>query len=529
MVSVQLNRTAERRTESRTGVLGLSAMLVLGLALRLFYFGGITGSDDASVAAEALKILENGFQTPFDHYGIRIGLTIPLAAIFALFGVGEIQMAAIPLFWSMVGIWMAYLIGAHVHGPRAGLFAAALAALLPLEIYLATRFFPDVPLGASCAAAVYCMLRARDDARPYGWAVGAGLLWGYAYLVRIEAGLLLLVLLTLWLHRPSAWRALLVVAAACGFVFLVENAYYYFDTGRVLHHLLVDVESQKMVKGSTAEAGYSATSLWVFPKAWFVTPYQFGLHYYAFFASLVWAIVARRRELAFVLVWSIAMLLWLQFGGNPFSEDYRVKSHLARYCALVTVPTAVLIGAALAAAPARLGRLVMAAIAVVALLAANFNSLSGEREAATKIALREAQEKGWFPLWLDYGSYTIAEMLFHDRPEAAQIHELQDHDFKTGRTEIADPRAVQGYVMVNEALMRFRQRRYGVAPTAPIVDRDVLLTVDNPMAASAYWQARQMSAAAGLLPGLLRDRIQHTADELLEAGDAVVYGPLRSR
>lgn len=101
--------------------------------IRILLYAGVSPSDDLSMANIAASIVEDGFRLPTSHYALRVGLTVPLAAVFAMFGVGESQLAALPLFFSLLGIGLAFAIGRQLAGPHAGLLAAVILAVFPLD------------------------------------------------------------------------------------------------------------------------------------------------------------------------------------------------------------------------------------------------------------------------------------------------------------------------------------------------------------------------------------------------------------
>jgi hypothetical protein len=506
-------------------------LVAVAAGLRLHSFGGLVGADDVSLAKYAFDLLANGLVPPETHYQARIGIVAPLAGLFALFGPGEAQLAALPLLSSLAAIPLAYAIATRLVDRYSGLLAAAALAVFPLDVYYATRLYPDVILGTLLALTVYAALRARDpaEARPMVWAVLGGLVWGWAYLVKVEAAFLLPALAFVLLPERRAWPAALALAAACAVIVVGESVVYRALGGEVLHRLQVLAG----MGGGQANEAYSMTQLWVFPKAWFATPYFFGLHYYALVAAAIWALVTRRGALGVIGVWLAVMLLWLQFGGNPFAEDYSVKSHLQRYCLIVAVPTAVMVGAAAAAlwrhAP-RMGAIAVAAVGAVSLFLINFNVLAGERQMAAKTVVRTAFEQGWSPLYMDRGTYDIAAFLKRASGTDAKLIAMQRHDFDTGRTRTIQPGEAEGYVALTPGFMSYRRARYDM-DRIPVDrlrrTREVALRVDNPANTLSYAQARLLGTAARALAAIIpvADGAARTAAELVAGGDAVVFVP----
>ena len=145
----------------------LFAILAIALVLRLMTSNGIMGADDTTIADHALRLLNQGFSVPDSHYSSRIGLIFPQALVFRLFGVGEFQMTLVPLFFSLLGVLMAFAIGRELAGPGVGLLAAALLAVFPLDTYYATVLVPDLPLGATLGLSFWLALRTESSSHPW--------------------------------------------------------------------------------------------------------------------------------------------------------------------------------------------------------------------------------------------------------------------------------------------------------------------------------------------------------------------------
>lgn len=500
--------------------LSLVAVLLFAAALRLLYFGGLVGADDVSVAQAALRWLEDGPQLPTGHYSARIGLVAPQAVVFGLFGVGEWQLALLPLLWSLGGIALAYAIGARLFGRPTGLVAALVLAVFPLDIGQATTFVPDMPLGTTMALAVWLAMLGTNRQHRWAWGLLAGLAWGFAYLIKVEAFFLGFAFLGLALQDRRAWPVVIPAGFVALAVVAVETLVYY-SAMDVLFYRLQLIDGVQMA----VREEYSGGQLWVFPKAWFVTVYEFGLHYYAMFAGLLAILWRRERRGILLMAWIVAFLLWLQFGFNPFSGTFSFKSHLLRYCAMISVPMAVVIAYFLwQVLPGRVRWAGLGVVVAAGLFFANFNQLNLERQAATKQAISAAVENGWFPLYLDRTSYFIAAYMLYDRPERAQIHMLQRHDFAEGETEIVPVEQIDGYVLLNRGFMLFANRRYFMTTLeAGDFERnaETVLTVDNPMPGLAYAQAQLLAALAAPLP-VIGDKVGTTVSELLEPNDVIV-------
>ncbi len=514
-----------RTLAPNSGTLLLAAILTVFAAVRFGLFAGISGADDVSIASLSLDLLSNGPSLPFSHYSGRVGLIYPQALVFALFGVGEWQMAVIPFLSSLAGVLLAYLIGKHYAQEQVGLLAAFLLGIFPLDAYFSSVLMPDLPLGATMALAFYLLIKS-ERSQHLSLAVLAGLAWGWAYLIKVEAFFFVFVVAALWVTRQLSSRTLFVCAISVGAVVFIEHVIYYLVSGDMLLrlHLIAGTSGGKMV------AEYNATQLWVFPKAWFLTPYYFGLHYYFLFLALLWLPLHKRHDTLPIVVWAAVFLLWLQFGGNPFSASYSAKSHLDRYCNMLNVPMAVLIAMTIYDLGERYGaqlqRIMVTLITLTAVLFIPFNQLSSERQAATKALLDIVQEQQLYPLHLDRTSWALAQIYLYDAAQKGELHNLQPHNFSTGETNSPDPIDIDGYVLINRGFVDYGYNRYRVRKieSSQFTDQfETYLVSSNPMNISSYWSAEFLEAMSSLIPiSTVRMKIQETARGLLDGNDAVL-------
>lgn len=512
-------------------LLAVASILAITLAIRLYLFVGINGADDISIANHAIKLLSEGPYIPHSHYSSRVGLIYPLAMLFAVFGVNEWSIALIPLISSLGGVWLTYLIGSHYAGMRVGIFAALLLALFPLDAYFASQLMPDLPLGSLLALSYYLLIRSGQQQAPTLFLpILAGVFWGWAYLVKVEAFFFSFVVLGLFLSRQLSWRNSILVYSSVAVVVASEHIIYWFVSGDFLLRLHL---ATYQGGGQMVEA-FSATQLWVFPKSWFLTPYFFSVHYYMLFAAILWAVWTRPAGMLPIFLWIVIFLLWLQFGGNPFSSNYSVKSHLARYCNMLNVPMAILIarfifglGEGLAATVAP--KAATAAVVLGAAILLPFNQLSAERQIATKQLLDIARSENLFPLYLDRTSYSLAEAYLYEEMKEGKLHNLQVHNFKTMESRLMPIETIQGHVLINRGFVDYGFNRYRVSKIqySDFQDRFTIHSVaDNPSSGVSYASARLLRWAAQLIPiARFRDKVLHTTDSVLEGNDAVLLSP----
>jgi hypothetical protein len=246
------------------------AIVVAGVALRVLYTlveapWPPPGLDDQFYFSAMPKLLADGegfvgpFRFLFKHvttataehpplYSVvlagpaKLGLTSPDAQRLAgtVFGAGTI---------ATVG-----LLGRHLAGARAGLLAAALAAVYPTLIAADGALMSESLYGllaALCLLAAYRLLEAPSAGR----AAVLGALAGLAALTRGEALLLLPLVLVPVLWRPAGWRAALVAVLALAVVlapWTVRN-WIVFD-----RPVVVATNSGTAVAGANCDETYQA-------------------------------------------------------------------------------------------------------------------------------------------------------------------------------------------------------------------------------------------------------------------------------
>lgn len=505
----------------------LAVILLVGLALRIVFFNGISGNDDLSVATRALAVLEHGITLPAGHYGARWGMILPLAAVFAVAGTGSVQLAVLPVLLSLAGIVLAWLIGRRLIGQAGGLAAAALVAVYPLDIQYATLYFPDLPQGVLLALSFYLVQRAEESPRPLAWIVGAALAWVWAYEIKIDSVFMGMVFLALTLTGRLRLSTLAVLCGLTGGLVVAELAAYGVLTGSPFYRLHLEQAAAAEVLSDA----YTYRSRLVLPKAMFVTFYEVGLYFWMALAALLWAAWRRPRAVVPVVLWGGVLFLWLQFGGDPFGVAGAVKPQLPRYLLALSTPLVILIAwmlldlARFARATRILAGAAMAGLVATSLFFSTFNLLNYQRPINTRKAVDYAVRNNLFPLYLDLQSYSIAEFLLHGGDPAHRIIALQEHNFLTGDTRIVPVTDRNAYILLNDGFIRELARRNLVQPVRIAEGAEVVYHMQKSLPAASYASLDMLCtlAQAAPLPGVLKQKIQTTASDVLEHEGATIY------
>jgi len=233
---------------ARRDMILLIVVLVCAAAIRLYHFHGFNGFDDAEYAHFAHQIVRGEFEprgyTGPSVFPLRVGVIIPAALSFRLFGMSEHSMVLYPLLLSLAGILLVYVFSAELFGRVAGLIAAAVLAIVPGDFDIATQLLPDLPAAFFAALAVTTILMAErrfelDRWRLFAAGAAAGLCLGLAWLCK-ESIAYLAPFCVLWIAirlREKRWQLLyLWTGVAVGSIALLvgEMAVYAYQHGDAL-------------------------------------------------------------------------------------------------------------------------------------------------------------------------------------------------------------------------------------------------------------------------------------------------------
>jgi 4-amino-4-deoxy-L-arabinose transferase-like glycosyltransferase len=274
----------------RWAVLALTALAVV---VRLAYTAGSTvpsepgflvSYDPIYYHEQARAVADGeGFVAPYRDDGAPSADHPPLLVLVlaAASKVGLSSFAAHRALTALIGalvVPLLALLARRLAGERAGLVAAALAAVVPLLWANDGQLMPE-PLYAVLVAATLLLahtfwdLRSGWDGRPsggvypiqFGMAAGLGVLIGLAGLARGE-GLLLLgftvVPLALWAPSLAGWRARVAVVGVAGVAALAVLApWLAYNASRFEERVLVSGSADSAFAGANCDTTYSGPGL----------------------------------------------------------------------------------------------------------------------------------------------------------------------------------------------------------------------------------------------------------------------------
>jgi 4-amino-4-deoxy-L-arabinose transferase-like glycosyltransferase len=191
----------------------VAAAVLVGLALRLYFYVGLIANDDLTHIFNAHRLFIGGgdyggenVRLPGGLNARRLGVNVPLGLAMRIFGVHEWSLVLVPLVFSLAGI---VIVAALLHvlvGRAAGVLAAWLWACLPADVYSATMVLQDSIFATVFAAGLLALAASERIGR---WRGALALLAGaaFAYLVYVkEVACLLVVPLAIW-GAWTLWRA----------------------------------------------------------------------------------------------------------------------------------------------------------------------------------------------------------------------------------------------------------------------------------------------------------------------------------
>jgi 4-amino-4-deoxy-L-arabinose transferase-like glycosyltransferase len=288
------------------------------LVLSIWFWQGMRASDDLIYAQAAMSLLPGQQSPPLfhqpEHHDARIGATVPLAAVFALFGASDGSLSALPLICTVLTAALVAWLACHFWGAGAGLSAGLLYAAFPLTVRLSNLYIPEpiVSFELCVACVLFLLALEREGGKASRLELLAGCIVGVAYLTT-EAGALMLPAFYLYLllgrgiRRRDAW-----LAAGFAMVFLGEAVYQAAVHGNPLYRFthVASYLTDPMLADANTDLVYRL--LKAIPSM-FIRP---GLGFGIFGPVLVVAGVYglfRWRESALFVIWAAIILLFYNF------------------------------------------------------------------------------------------------------------------------------------------------------------------------------------------------------------------------
>lgn len=358
-----MSLTSIYHTSRRTAILLVLILMLAGFT-RILSFSGYFGSDDG-VYAELSYQMANGSFEIGEHshvpvFPLRVGLLAPVALGFKIAGPNELVMIMYPFVLSMLGIILAFLVGRAFFNERAGLIAAAILSILPIDTRSASMLLPDLPAAFWATLGVLLLYYGSNrvsTASKGAYAASSGLAFGLSWLCKASVVYLFpfIAIYMVWLTYRQKRNIILFLSTSLTFisVLMVESLIYYQHTLDLLyryHEIERNYEVSKIyffAEGSKfgwAEEGYwfavVRRILKEGPKAIFLKP-NFGLVTGTAMLSIGYAAFRRLRSFLFPGLWFLSLVFIFNFGSSSL-QFYRPLVLFGRYLYPLLFPAVIL-------------------------------------------------------------------------------------------------------------------------------------------------------------------------------------------
>ena len=339
---------------------------------------GIFVLDDAAAFPDVPRQL--------DHHALRIGNIFPVRAFLEMFGYGQVAYYAWPFVTGILLVVAVFWLGTVLFGRWTSAAATVLLVFHPVlvdtvisvgsERMTSWQLLPDIPSTAFFTLGLALLVTGaqRPGSAASSWVfVGAGLAFGWAYLVReltVFVFPVVLGVLAGWRLPLRRWAQVAGGMLACLALELVVN---WWAHGDPLIRLKVGSEHGSPIADLTR-----TDALLRFPRAVVAYP-QTVVVMATLVLTVLGALLLRRRGQVLMLGWFVSMWLPLTLVSGLIDPGYiRINASLMRYWVPVLPPlclgAAAAVAGALAAVRGRLperhqaaGRAVTAAVVVVGL------------------------------------------------------------------------------------------------------------------------------------------------------------------
>ena len=321
----------------------LGTILIIALAIRALFFSGVFATDDFNYLRHAAQIWKGHFdlESIQFYHGTRFLIFVPISFFFALFGVSEITAVLWPLTASLCTIALIFRIGCILHSREAGLYAALLAAALPIMVKEATWIVPGTIIGLVSAVSILLFIQASEASKkrwPRFFLSGAVFaLMPYAGQLGFALAVFFPLAFLFYKRRPilSYWPFIAGIAA----VLSAGALFQWLQTGNPL-------------AGMTVTQNILSTEIHPFRPFYYikllVRPiYSQGGLIYLVLIGIITAFFSRKRGIILAASWFVTTWLVIEFASSSLAE-YRPLFKMGRYIIVLTIPAVLLSGMGIA-------------------------------------------------------------------------------------------------------------------------------------------------------------------------------------
>ncbi len=310
-------------------IIFLVLILCAGCLLRVLAFRGVVGSDDLTYAKLAYRIANGTFQTG-GVSEMRVGLLFPAALGIKIAGLTERVLSIYPFMISLASILLAFIAGRLLFfSDLAGLIAAVLMAIAPVDVSMATELQTNTPSAFLLNIGVlliYVGAQRELFRSKIICAVLGGTALGLSWLTR-ESLVFIFPFIgcyMLWVAVRDRRNLTLLVGAALAVMVIVaaESVIYWQLTGDLLYrfHTISDAARTAWTFNTKAFHNNMDTSVWrrillTGPRVIFATPISiFAL------MAIAYTLWTKRKGSGFVALWFLSLAALYNFGSTSLNH-----------------------------------------------------------------------------------------------------------------------------------------------------------------------------------------------------------------
>jgi len=317
----------------------LFLIVLFGLILRLAFFSGIGTSDDLAYSGFANSIDEGFDQDASGTLSTRLGIIYITSFAHNLFGINDFSSVLFILITSIGNIILIFYFGKLLFNKKIGLMAAFLLSFFPLEIVYATKLFTDIPSAFFMALGVYIFLYSEIKAKgKHLNYLLSGLFIGIGYFIRESALLIALFFIIYIAYKKKIKKEYFLVPLGILVIFAFQAIIFLILTGNPIYG--ISASQQHNIDAVIAHNYWGRLD---FPTGLFHYPHliltnNLISYFYIFMGiALIYFIIKKRKETYSMMIWFLALLLYLSFGSESFSQYIPFRA-VDRYLSIITIP-----------------------------------------------------------------------------------------------------------------------------------------------------------------------------------------------
>jgi len=374
----------------------LILILIFALIIRLYFFIGLVNADpqDDGIYIFYIKDVVEGKHdikyfsqlaneetvNPVNTFKVRNGFLFPEAFFVKLLGYNQIGFTFYPLICSLLTIVLAYFFGKNIFmNANIGLLSSLLISFYPLDVTFSTKISPDIPLACFISLSIYfTILSFISKRKTKTSSLLAGVFASIAYTIKTFGIILFPVIISIIFYyyfkkNERKKLKLFILYFIVGFlpIFLINEAYFYLNTGHVLLEPTINRKAQMdNFRGSSTThvltENFRVLTTFGEPIEFLKLAFglkesklgvnYFGYFYFVLFFSLSLLLIKKKfNKSAPVLIWLAVGIAILEFSpvGIELKHDetlqvnYLLIPKEGRFMTMLTLPTVIIVSLAL--------------------------------------------------------------------------------------------------------------------------------------------------------------------------------------